>query len=142
MTLADRVCDRLVDVDMRSRLHGRDDWRDTAESLLECVGLSDRADDLPGSFSRGLKQKAAICFAFVRPFDLMVVDEPFVGLDATGREALLALFDDAHADGKTLMIATHELATVAASQRVIALHNGEVSYDGPPGANLASLVER
>ena len=45
------------------------------------------------TFSRGLKQKAAIALAFVRPFDVMLVDEPFVGLDRTGRVALLDLFD-------------------------------------------------
>ena len=86
--------------------------------------------------------EAPICCALVRPFDLLVVDEPFVGLDATGRSALLALFDDAHADDKTLVIATHELGTVAASQRVIALRDGALSYDGPPEADIGALVER
>lgn len=124
-----------------ARMHGREAWRDTADELLEQVGLADRADDLPSTFSRGLKQKAAICFAFVRPFDVLVVDEPFVGLDATGREALLDLFDRAHDDGKTLLVATHELGTVAASDRVVALRDGGVAYDGPPEVDLRELVD-
>ena len=46
---------------------------------------------------------------------MLVVDEPFVGLDSNGRDELLALFDDVHASGKTVLVATHELITVAAS---------------------------
>ena len=72
-------------------------------------GSTDRGDDLPTTFSRGLRQKAAIALAFVRPFELLLVDEPFVGLDQPGREALLELFDRAHGDGATLVVATHEL---------------------------------
>ena len=56
-------------------------------------GLYDRADDLPTRFSRGLRQKAAIALALVRPFEVLLVDEPFVGLDATGKVALLELLD-------------------------------------------------
>ena len=55
-------------------------------------GSPTAADDLPTTFSRGLRQKAAIAIAFVRPFEVLLVDEPFVGLDQPGREALLELF--------------------------------------------------
>jgi ABC-type multidrug transport system ATPase subunit len=124
-----------------ARLHGAEEWEQQAADLLEMVGLTPRADDLPITFSRGLKQKAAICLAFVRPFDLMLVDEPFVGLDRAGREALLELFRRAHADGATLMVATHELTTVTESDRVIALRDGEVIFDGSTAeADLNELV--
>lgn len=123
-----------------ARLHGVESWRDRADELLEHVGISHRADDLPITFSRGLKQKAAICLAFVRPFDVLVVDEPFVGLDESGREALLDLFDQAHADGAALLVATHELETVGRSERVVALHDGTLRYDGPPDTDLSALV--
>jgi len=115
-----------------ARLHGRDEWRDDADDLLERVGLTDRADDLPTTFSRGLKQKAAICFAFIRPFKTLVVDEPFVGLDTAGRRALLGLFDEAHADGRALIVATHELSTIGGDQRVVVLRDGQLEYDGAP----------
>ncbi len=125
-----------------ARLHGTDDWEQQAVDLLDAVGLIDRADDLPTTFSRGLQQKAAIAVAFVRPFDVMVVDEPFVGLDRVGREALLDLFDSAHTDGAALLIATHELSSVAASERVIALSGGHVTYDGPAEtADVIALTE-
>jgi ABC-type multidrug transport system ATPase subunit len=68
-----------------ARLHGVEDWEQRAADLLGHVGLYDRADDLPTRFSRGLRQKAAITLALVRPFDVLLVDEPFVGLDATGK---------------------------------------------------------
>jgi ABC-2 type transport system ATP-binding protein len=123
-----------------ARLHGVDDWRPIADELVERVGLTARVDDLPTTFSRGLRQKAAICLAFVRPFDVLIVDEPFVGLDTPGRSALLALFDDAQARGCTLLIATHELITVARCDRVIALRSGEVVYDGGPDTDLDDLV--
>jgi ABC-2 type transport system ATP-binding protein len=124
-----------------ARLHGRQEWTEVAEDLLERFAITDRADHLPSTFSRGLKQKAAICIAFVRPFDVLVVDEPFVGLDNSGREELLALFDDVHALGKTVLIATHELTTVRASERVIALRDGQIVYDGTPDTDLGALVE-
>jgi ABC-2 type transport system ATP-binding protein len=124
-----------------ARLHGREQWTDAAEDLLERFALTDRADDLPSTFSRGLKQKAAICLAFVRPFEVLVVDEPFVGLDNNGRDELLALFDDAHELGKTVLVATHELATVAASERVLALRDGQIAYDGSPDTDLSALVD-
>ena len=90
-----------------------------------------------------MRQKAAIALAFIRPFQLLLVDEPFVGLDRTGREALLRLFRDAHAAGAALVVATHELLTVAGSQRVVALRDGAVVFDGPPAeADVDALVAR
>ncbi|MET0145155.1 MAG: ABC transporter ATP-binding protein [Ilumatobacteraceae bacterium] len=126
-----------------ARLHGTDEWKDHATDLLGMLGLEDRADDLPTTFSRGLKQKAAIALAFIRPFELLLVDEPFVGLDHAGREALLELFRRAHAEGAALLVATHELTTVNRSERVIALRDGVVVFDGvPTGADVEALVTK
>jgi ABC-type multidrug transport system ATPase subunit len=117
-----------------ARLHRTEDWHDHADWLLETLGIADRGDDLPTTFSRGLKQKAAVAIAFVRPFETMVIDEPFVGLDRAGRSALLGLIDWAHEDGATFLVATHELASVTSSDRLLALGDGEVIYDGDPSA--------
>ncbi len=125
-----------------ARLHGTDDWEQQAVDVVDMVGLMPRVDDLPMTFSRGLKQKAAIAMAFVRPFDVMLIDEPFVGLDRTGREALLELLKLAHADGATMVVATHELSSVKESSRLIALSGGELTFDGDPtDADLAALTE-
>jgi ABC-type multidrug transport system ATPase subunit len=76
-----------------ARLHGREQWEQAAEQLLEQFGLSDRREDIPSTFSRGLRQKAAITLGFIRPFEILLVDEPFVGLDETGKRNLMSLFD-------------------------------------------------
>jgi ABC-type multidrug transport system ATPase subunit len=124
-----------------ARLHGVVAWNERATDLVTRLGLIDRFDQLPGTFSRGLRQKAAIALAFVRPFSLLLVDEPFVGLDSAGKDALLGLFADAHTTGATLVVATHELSFVSRADRLIALADGEVRYDGAPGdTDVHSLV--
>ena len=125
-----------------ARLHGTENWEQQAVDLVDMVGLTPRIDDLPMTFSRGLKQKAAIAMAFVRPFDVMLIDEPFVGLDRTGREALLELLKLAHGDGATLVVATHELSSVKESSRLIALSGGSLVFDGDPSdGDLMRLTE-
>ena len=124
-----------------ARLHGVVEWEDRAHQLLEQVGLEQRRDDIPTTFSRGLRQKAAISLAFVRPFKLMLVDEPFVGLDEPGKQALLELFDAASQRGATMVIATHELSFVKQVGRLLALRDGELIYDGAPAdTDVHSLV--
>lgn len=124
-----------------ARMHGLTEWEQHAADLLDHLGIYQRADDLPQRFSRGLKQKAAIAIAFVRPFDILLVDEPFVGLDSPGKEALLALFDQAGNDGATLVVATHELSFVNKVDRIIALRDGILIHDGPVGdTDVEALV--
>jgi ABC-type multidrug transport system ATPase subunit len=126
-----------------ARMHGQTEWQQRAADLLGELGLYERADDLPNSFSRGLKQKAAIALAFIRPFDVLLVDEPFVGLDSTGKRALVELFDAAAAEGATLVVATHELAFIEHCDRLVALRDGGLVYDGTPaGADSEALVQR
>lgn len=118
-------------LDYTARLHGVAEWEQDAADLLGQLGIYERADDLPSRFSRGLKQKAAIALALIRPFDVLLVDEPFVGLDATGRDALLAMLDVAGERGATLLVATHEPSFLERVPRVIALRNGTLVFDGP-----------
>ena len=113
-----------------SRLHGGDGWDDYAESVCMRLGLGDRVDDLPARFSRGLRQKTSILLALVRPFSLLLVDEPFVGLDQPGKAVLLELLDEVHAEGAATLVATHDPAYVDRVERSIALRDGEVVFDG------------
>lgn len=126
-----------------ARLHGvgSDAWEDRAMTLARRLGLEDRLDDLPTTFSRGLRQKSMIAIGFVRPFSTLLVDEPFVGLDAAGRETLLELIEEAGQAGATVVVATHQLEFVDRTRRLIALRDGSVIHDGPPGVSLAPLVE-
>jgi ABC-2 type transport system ATP-binding protein len=119
-------------------LHGVEAPDEAFDRLVEAVGLSARADDLPARFSRGLRQKAAIAVGLVRPFSLLLVDEPFVGLDVTGRDALLDLLDDAHAMGAAVVVATHEPGYVERVDRCLALRDGRLVHDGP--ATPAEMV--
>ncbi len=124
-----------------ARLHGLEDWQQRGDDLCEALGVAARADELPTTFSRGLRQKAAIALAFVRPFELLLIDEPFVGLDLAGRIALLELLDREHRRGAAIVVATHELGTVSAAQRLVALRDGAVAFDGPQGtADVDTLV--
>ena len=131
----------LEHIEYTCRLHDAEDWEDRAVGLLTDLGLAERADDLPSRFSRGLRQKTAIVLALIRPFGLLLVDEPFVGLDPPGREAFIELMDDAAASGATVVVATHQLEYVAKVDRCVALRDGSVVYDGPPGdVDVLSLV--
>ena len=107
------------------RMHGMRDWEQQAADLLGHLGLYERADDLPSQFSRGLRQKASIAIGFIRPFGLLLVDEPFVGLDASGKAALLDLLDEAHGDGATRRRGDPRARVRAiGSQRCVALRDG------------------
>jgi ABC-2 type transport system ATP-binding protein len=128
-------------IEYTCRLHGATDWEERAVGLLSDLGLAHRADDLPSRFSRGLRQKTAILLALIRPFDLLLVDEPFVGLDPGGREAFVELIEDASDAGATVVVATHQLEYVTRADRCVALRDGALVYDGPPGqVDVLSLV--
>jgi ABC-2 type transport system ATP-binding protein len=109
-----------------ARLHDFDDWEERGAYLLERLGLDDRSEDLPARFSRGLRQKTSLCLGLVRPLDLLLVDEPFVGLDARGKSALLELLDQTASDGATVIVSTHELSFVERAVRCVALRDGSI----------------
>jgi len=112
-------------------LHGVDADADDFDELLETVGLLARADDLPARFSRGLRQKTSLALGVVRPSRLLLVDEPFVGLDASGKEALLDILDELHRAGVCSIVATHDPLYVERVSRCVALRDGELIHDGP-----------
>ena len=117
-------------VEYVARLHGGDGWDDYAEDVALRLGLGDRLDDLPARFSRGLRQKTSLLLGLVRPFSLLLVDEPFVGLDAPGKATLLELLDEVHRDGAAVVVATHDPEFVERVDRSIALRDGELIFDG------------
>jgi ABC-2 type transport system ATP-binding protein len=114
------------------RLHGvdGDDLEVRGAALMQRFNLSQRADDLPVTFSRGLRQKTSICVGLIRPFSVLLVDEPFVGLDQPGKEALTELLIDAYEQGATVIVATHNLEFAQVANRCIGLRDGELAYDG------------
>jgi len=123
-----------------ARIHGVDDWADRAAELLERLGLAARADDPPGGFSRGMRQKASIALAFVRPFGVLLADEPFDGLDPPSRETLDALVAEAAAGGAAVVLATHRVEVVEQADGCLAIEDGRLVYDGPADAAEVSRL--
>jgi ABC-2 type transport system ATP-binding protein len=122
-------------------LHGVDIDEEEIDAIVDRVGLLHRADDLPARFSRGLRQRTSIALGIVRPMRLLLVDEPFVGLDATGKEALLGILDELRDDGVAVVVATHEPSFVDRADRCVALRDGQVVHDGPAtAADVLRLV--
>lgn len=115
-----------------ARLHDTDDWESYAADLLEMFNLTDRAGDLPSRFSRGLRQKTALIVGLVRPFSLLLIDEPFVGLDNPGQETLVGVLADVVAEGASVVCSTHQLDLVPVATRCVGLRDGEIVYDGEP----------
>jgi ABC-type multidrug transport system ATPase subunit len=113
-----------------ARLHGLLGRPESADELLERFRLTPRADDLPARFSRGLRQKTAIVLALVRPFSVLIVDEPFVGLDPPAQDALTELLVAAGEAGAAVIVATHQLGFLDQATRGVALRDGAVVYDG------------
>jgi len=131
----------LEHIEYVCRLHEADEWQSRAVGLLDALALTERADDLPSRFSRGLRQKTAILLGLIRPFSLLLIDEPFVGLDPPGRAALVELLDDANDSGATVIVATHQMDFVSRAERCVALRDGAVIFDGEPGgADFTTLA--
>ena len=63
----------------------------SVRGLLEQLGLEQWGDKLPTQFSRGMRQKASLAMGFIRPFSLLLADEPFDGLDPPSRDVLVEL---------------------------------------------------
>ena len=88
-----------------------------------------------------MRQKASIALAFVRPFGVLLADEPFDGLDPASREALDALVVEAAAGGAAVVLATHRLEVVEKADGCLAIVDGQLVYDGPAGsADVARLL--
>ncbi|MHB8465311.1 MAG: ABC transporter ATP-binding protein [Acidimicrobiales bacterium] len=117
-------------------LHGvdGDELEVRGAALLERFNLTERSDDLPVTFSRGLRQKTSIALGLIRPFSVLIVDEPFVGLDQPGKDALLTLIVDAHGQGATVVVATHSLEFATVAKRCVALRDGQLAFDGQASA--------
>lgn len=98
-----------------------------ARALLERVGLSDRADDLPDRLSGGEQQRIAIARALAHEPVLVLADEPTGNLDEDTGESVLALLLELTRDaGKTLIMATHNPDILALADRVCRIHEGKL----------------
>jgi putative ABC transport system ATP-binding protein len=100
-----------------------------ANHALEQVGLVDRASHIPGEMSGGQRQRVAIARALVTEPSIVLADEPTGNLDSVTGKEIMALFDDLHRKGQTIILVTHEADIAAHAQREIYLLDGGIESD-------------
>lgn len=113
--------------------------RRTAQAALETVGLGDRAGRTFGELSGGQRQRVLIARALVQDARLVLLDEPFAGLDAPSADLLMRLLDDLAASGHAILISTHDVEQVAAWDLVLCVNRRQIAF-GPPAATLTVPV--
>ncbi len=117
----------------------RDD-RHGAEDALERVGLSGLEQRQVGELSGGQRRRVLMARAIARGARLLLLDEPFAGLDAAAQHGLIAILDDLAGQGHSILVATHDLSCVANSCDEAVCLNRRVIAAGPPAQVLTEEV--
>ena len=113
------------------RLYGLPDPRGAAMHWLERTGLERVKDGLVREFSRGMRQRLAVARAFLHEPKVLLLDEPFTALDDKAIAVLQRLLSEALAEGKTIVMSTHQLReALQLATHVALLHRGQVAFHG------------
>jgi energy-coupling factor transport system ATP-binding protein len=103
------------------------------EEALARFALAAVAQQPPAILSYGLRRRVTLASLAAIDPPVLVLDEPTVGLDASGRQETFGWLAELHAAGRTILLVTHDMALVAAhAERAVALHQGQIIADGPP----------
>jgi putative ABC transport system ATP-binding protein len=102
-----------------------------AKSVLESVGLGSRMDHKPNEMSGGQRQRVAIARALVNSPSIILADEPTGNLDSKTGVEIMALFDDLHRQGTTIVLVTHEPEIAEHAHRVVTIRDGVIASDMP-----------
>lgn len=98
--------------------------------LLKRVGLSARGDDIVRTFSRGMLQRLSIARALLHEPQMLLLDEPYTGLDVHGCRFLDEVLKEYHADGHSIVMITHDLDRILGlSNRIVVLDKGHAVFD-------------
>jgi len=103
--------------------------RHRAEGALESVGLADRMGHFPNEMSGGQQQRVAVARAIVTNPSLILADEPTGNLDSTSSVDVMSAFASLHAQGRTVVMITHEEDIAAYATRVVRLRDGVITQD-------------
>lgn len=116
---------------------GRED-RIASMRCLEKVGIDDLAHQPIGSLSGGQQQRVFFARALAQEPEILVLDEPFSGVDAPTKEIALNVLDDLHAQGVTVLVSTHDLALAASRPEHLMLLNRRLVAFGVPSQVLTT----
>jgi len=108
---------------------GRRERRSRAVAALAAVGMGDRLHHLPSELSGGQQQRAAVARAIVTDPSIVLADEPTGNLDSHSTEEILGIFSRLNAEGRTVILITHESDVAARARRVVRLGDGRVLSD-------------
>jgi len=116
------------------RLYGADASDDRLMGLLERVGLRRRANDTVRSFSRGLQQRLGIARVLLHDPTLILLDEPYTGLDGQAVAMLNDVLDEIHSAGRTVILTTHDLEQgLRAATRAVVIDRGKIVLSSDAG---------
>jgi heme exporter protein A len=111
-------------------LHGLPGKDQDLEPRIHRVGLAGRGREPIRNYSRGMQQRLAIARAFLHDPDILLLDEPFTGLDQMGTEFLMRYLADEHSRGKTCLMAIHDAPIgYALADRLVVIDKGVVALD-------------
>ena len=129
------VLENLMEAPVHVQRRNRAEVHAEAEAMLARVGLTNRAAAYPAQLSGGQQQRAAIARALVMKPKVMLFDEPTSALDPELVTEVLTVMRDLAAEGRTMLIVTHEMAFARdVSSRVLFLDQGQIAAEGPPAA--------
>ena len=117
--------------------------RQRAAEALARVGLADRLDNRPGELSGGQQQRVAVARALAGEPTLILADEPTGNLDSVSTDDVLALFDELHESGRTIVLITHEQEVAHRARRIVSVRDGMIASDEPsPAARQRATKKR
>ncbi|MCX6818054.1 MAG: ABC transporter ATP-binding protein [Candidatus Aenigmarchaeota archaeon] len=115
-----------VAMPMRFNGYGKAESIKRAKELLKRVGLEKRVDHKPNQLSGGEQQRVAICRALANDPEIILADEPTGNLDSRSGSEIIALMEELHKSGKTIIMVTHDQNLAKRAKRQIKLKDGQI----------------